>query len=408
MSQLVQTSGVVRYSEEHSLFSASAASRWTVCPASLAADGGEEDTSLYAAEGSLMHEAASEILLGLTPPKVGEVINTDGYDIEYTAEMEENVLSYVDYIQGRPWVGGFKTESRVFYGKSLGVAVNLAFGTCDASGFTHDEAGSSLEIIDAKFGRNIVPAKNNSQLTLYAAGFIEDYRTQGVPLSPALRVRLSIYQPRVSRRAYVWETTVADIERAVMSMRPAVQAGMRYYQGAATTEDGVDFPELIGNHCTYCRRKVKCKSFQSALTSCARAEIVEWNPLVFQAKDAIVKYLEELEAWAYDSAMQGTPLTGTKLVKGRAGRATLNVSNDEIRAEAKALGVENAVVAVEEVWKTPAKIRDALKTAGISPERLKEIINTPEGKPQLALADDPRPEYTRVDTSDFTGEEVSL
>jgi hypothetical protein len=395
---------------EHSLFSASSADRWSVCPSSLKADAETQDrSSKAAAEGTVAHAIAANILEGRAEPEVGTVIEEDHHKIEYSEDMQNDVWAYVKYVQGLPWVGGYAVESRVYYNRSLAVARNLAFGTCDVRGWTQDAEGTMLEIVDLKFGRKAVKAVGNPQMSLYAVGVIEDMAYGGMPLPRDQRVRMTIYQPRVSYKPITWETTVGRVEDFALSLRPAALAAKAYLTQTDTEQTRTDFPELPGKHCLYCERKAKCEAFNRVVTGVTHeGKTVVWNPTLFKLKDAITGYLDELESLALDAALAGAPLEGTKLVKGRAGKSELLLPEAEIRAKATTLGIEDKVVQLKEVWLTPAKIRDAFKKAGMPTSEVQTIVRTPEGKPCITTDDDPREAYVSSDTHGFVGQPVII
>jgi hypothetical protein len=114
-------------------------------------------------------------------------------------------------------------------------------------------------------------------------------------------------------------------------------------------------------------------------------------------RDAIINYIDGLKERALAEALKGNVLEGTKLVKGRNGSAALVMPIAQVKELATRYNVLNSVARVEEVIATPAKIRDAFKAAGMPLEELRSIVVSPEGKPAIANADDPRPAYQKPD-----------
>jgi hypothetical protein len=387
---------------DHSLLSASSADRWTKCPISVTATD-ESRTSEAAAEGTALHGVCETVLRGGDWPAIGSTLEADGFTFEFTDDRKADCKVYTDYVTSLPWQGTYQVEQRIHYGRALATPHNLSFGTADCSGFTVGLEGRTLRIIDLKMGRKPVSPKENPQEALYGAGVLEGL--SDVMLLPrSFPVSFEIVQPRLSRKPFVWLTTVGWIEDMTAQMRPAATAAVRFKQGTASAVDQARFPELPGGHCGYCRRKAQCTTFQAEVSRIAQPGAgVQWNPTVFAMRDSIKSYLEDLEQMAFDEAMRGTPYPGTKLVKGRAGKSTLLVPESQIRAKAKLMGIENQVVKTEEVWATPAKIRDALKRGGMSSEEVQAFINTPEGAPQIADAADPRPSIEQTATNSFAG-----
>lgn len=386
---------------DHSVLSASAADRWVQCPISVTATD-ESRTSEAAAEGTAAHAVAEQVLRGGAYPEIGSELSADGFTFEYTEDRHKDVSAYVGYVRSLPWAGPYSVEQRIHYGKALGTPHNLSFGTSDCFGFTQDADGQMLVVCDLKFGRKAVSPKENPQAALYAGGVLESLLPLQLPRN--FPIKIVIFQPRLSYKPFSWTTTVGWVEDTLRAMQPAAQAAVRFKQGTHTPEDALLFPELPGDHCRYCRRKPSCKTFQAELHKIAQpGATVSWNPAVFAMRDAIKGYLDDLEQLALDAALKGNKLPGTKLVKGRAGNPKLIETNDNVRAKAKKLGIETQIVKLEEVWATPAKIRDAFKRAGLPEAELKTIILKPEGKMQIADANDPRPEVDLSVGQDFSG-----
>lgn len=389
---------------DHSLLSASAAERWVKCPISVTATE-ESRTSEAAAEGTAAHAVAEEVLRGGMYPMIGTKLEADGFEFEYTEDRHRDVAAYVDFVRSLPWAGPYSVEQRIHYGRALGTPHNLSFGTSDCFGFVQDADGQRLVICDLKYGRKPVNPRENPQAALYAGGVLEGLLPLELPRN--FPVEIVIFQPRLSHKPFAWRTTVGWVEDTLRGMRPAAQAAVRFAQGKHTPEDALSFPELSGAHCMYCRRKPQCQTFQGELRKIAQPGLtVTWNPVIFAMRDSIKTYVEDLEQLALDEALKGSPLPGTKLVKGRAGNPKLIVTNDDLRAKAKERGIESMIVKVEEVWATPAKVRDAFKKAGAKQDELDKIIHTPEPKAQIADVNDPRPAFSSVATAvaaGFTG-----
>lgn len=391
-------------SDEHSLLSASSADRWTICPISVTAPS-TNDTNRAAAEGTLLHAICEGVLTDGAYPAIGSKHSCEGYDFDFTEDMQRDCDAYVNYVRSLPWVGRYSVEGRVYYGRALATPRNLSFGTADCRGFTESADGRCLEVIDLKMGRKPVNPNNNPQAILYAAGVLEQQLEAGVLLPFHHKVRVTIFQPRISHKPFSWLTTVGFIEQRVLEMRVAAQAAVRFKQGTATAEDVQQFPELAGKHCGYCKRKLECGAFKRMAVEATPApgQTVAWNEQLFKNRSLIRAYLDDLEKLAEDSALQGNVLPGTKLVDGRRGNAQLKVSEALVRATAKHLNIESQVVAVKEVWATPAKVRDAFKKVGMTAEQLAKFIEQPEGKPVLTDADDPRPARQTNAGNSFTG-----
>lgn len=392
---------------EHSILSASAANRWSICPISVT--GKDSDaSSRAAAEGTMLHKVCEDVLRGGAYPKVLTKFIVEDHDFTFTDDMQKDCETYVDYVRSLPWVGGYTVEGRVHYGRALGTPHASSYGTADCYGFTEDEQGRMLEVIDLKMGRKPVNPVGNPQEALYAAGVLETL-SEVMLLPDAHRVRLTIFQPRLSHTPFTWVTSVGWIRATLAALRRPAQAAVRFYNKTAEALDIVEFPETVGSHCGYCRRKSDCGAIKMVVDTIAEpGKTVVFDEKVFSLRDTIRGYLDDLEELALDEALKGNVLPGTKLVQGRAGNAKLRIGEVAVREEAKKLGIEAMIVETKEVFATPAKIRDAFKKIGAPATLIAAIIEQPEGKAVIASSDDPRAAYVdnRVDVSVFAATAV--
>jgi hypothetical protein len=391
--------------EAHALLSASSAHRWAVCPASLS--GTEEDkASKAAAEGTCGHYIAELILRGLPAPAVGDTIEADGFTFAVDDAMMADIQAYVEFVTTRPWRGGFRVEAQVNYSRYLGVPRNTAWGTADASGIEENPSAPSavmVHVADLKMGRRPVAPEGNTQLACYAAGVLADMAGTFGPLPAATWVKMTISQPRLSHRPFSWMTTVAWVEEEMLRIRPAAEAGIAFAAGRATAAQQAEFPETPGGHCQYCPRSLKCEARKDEALRAGQAAAakVPFDPALFRQRESIRDYLVQMEDLARMKALEGQPLPGTKLVQGRAGHGALLLTHEELRKFAQPLGVLDRLVRTEEVWATPAQVRDVLKSVNVPPETLATVFR-PGAKPLVITdADDPRPPAGASGTSQF-------
>jgi Protein of unknown function (DUF2800) len=391
---------VVADDTEHSMLGASGAARWSVCPISINAPA-SDTTSEPAAKGTLGHHIAYQALIGQPYPIPGTVAEVKGYEFTVDEEFLRDIAAYVDWVKSRPWASPYQAETRVNYSTYLGVPATAAFGTSDLCGFAQNPSapgGQELIVADLKMGHVAVMAAKNPQLTLYAAGVISA-NEPAFYLPNEMWVKFVVFQPPLSHRPYEWHTTVGWVRQQAHAMRGAAQAAIMYRAGTDTAEDRVQWPETPGSHCKYCKRQPTCREFQAALDQAGRLGKAndKWNPVVWGMRDAIINYIDGLKERALAEALNGNVLEGTKLVKGRNGSAALVMPIAQVKELATRYNVLNSVARVEEVIATPAKIRDAFKAAGMPLEELRNIVVSPEGKPAIANADDPRPAYQKPD-----------
>lgn len=389
---------------EHSLLSASAAARWGLCPQSIRGPQPNK-ASNASAEGTFLHGVCEAVLLGANYPDEGTEATVDGFTFKFSDSMREDCEAYVNFIQSRKWLGEPKIEARVHYSKALGVPFHSAWGTADCFGITIEDGNETLEIIDLKMGRKAVDPVRNPQAVLYALGAMERMIDTGEMLgfSSDYPIRVTIIQPRLSYRPFVWETTVREVMEIVADLRPAAQAAVAFAEGTATPETYQQFPEYAGAHCTYCRRKADCKVIGRVATQATAPTVKAFDLEMFKLRDVIRSYLEDLEALAYDQAAKGQPFPGTKLVQGRNSAPKLLMPIEEVVALGRQYGIADRLVETKQVVLTPAKIRDAFKKAGAKQEVISRIVVSYPTAPVLADVNDPRPSYQAVDDSAFTG-----
>ena len=386
----------------HALLSASGAERWELCPISVT--GRDDDSSgRAAAEGTLAHKISEDVLSGKPWPAIGSKHNVEGHDFVIDQAFLTDANAYVQYVATRPWTqGGYTVENRVNYANALQVPHNYAWGTSDCIGMQYDNEGWLLEVIDLKFGRALVSPDRNPQGLLYAQGAISMHDAT-MPLPDTMRVRITIFQPRLRRAPYSWDTTVGEVRRLVALMRPAAGAAVRMSRGEATAEDNFQFPETPGDHCKYCRRKKECASFRKHMIVAGTQKTIHFDTTLYAMRSAIRSYLEQMEEDALREAVQGRPPVGTKLVAGKKANPQLRVPIESVYATAQQAGIGDKVRKQGFIDSTPAAIRDAFLARGFTKEQVAQFISQEEGKPILVDATDPRAPLNVGAGSGFTG-----
>lgn len=369
----------------HAILSASSAHRWTQCPVSVQHEGGDEEpSSAVAAEGTLAHKLADDYLRGKKWPVLGSTHEVDGHTFTLDSDFLDNVRSYTDYVQTRRWVGGFTPESEVNYSRLLEVPYASAWGTSDCCGWIELPSGErGLLVIDLKFGRRAVSPVGNAQGMMYAAGVLQAQNALG-PVPRHTAVHIVIFQPRVSSKPQLWETTVGEVEDYVARQREPASAAIQFYNRADTAELRARFPENPGAHCTYCKRMKSCAAVKAEALRAANASPAVFDQRVFEMRTVIRDLLDQYEVVAFDAAMAGTPYPGTKLVSTRGANPKLLQDEGLVKVRAHELGVR-----VEETRLiTPSKIRDAFRKAGMAEDELATFISTPPKGLKIAGLDE--------------------
>lgn len=391
MAQQAQTSNAT-----HARLSPSSASRWTACTPSvgfseyLIARGtiqGSKSTP-ETIEGSRAHAVAEEVLHAKILALRGEALDLDAPlgGNGANAEMLECAEAYADWVIERATdiapidEVSIAIETRV----DLTGYIPEGFGTADC----YILGGDTLHVIDYKYGRGVaVSATGNAQMRTYALGvldLVELTTTQEVRT-----IKTSIYQPRLNRFSTEVLTPEELRQWGEQVLKPRAEEAMRG-GGAYVT----------GGHCKFCPALAHCKAFASQALTVDQLVALDGNELKSPELAVMLRHAEELTGYftklrdrATAELLAGGEVPGLKLV---AGRSTRYIS-DEV--EAVKLLAEAGV---------PAEMYQTTKLAGITElgrnlgkkrfeELLGDLIERKEGKPTLAMSDDPRPNIKPTD-----------
>lgn len=313
----------------------STAKRVIACPASieLVAKMPPKPSSKYADEGTLLHDAISQILDCKATPE--SVIGMVYEGITLTQELYDDkiavALAALDEIDPDKQME-FAVESSVNFGDLLpGV-----FGSADLLG----RIGKKAIVLDWKFGNGVaVEATENEQGMFYAAAAMRTPETQWV-FEDVEEIEIIIVQPPMVKR---WVTTPSRIAIFQMDLVAAVN-------GPRTRME-------TGEHCRWCAAKPTCPKVTGAVDRALKTALVRLDA------DKVSEYLEQaelLESWidsvrvlAYDMLENNVKVPGYKLV---AKRGTRQWVNDE--APVKLLGdkaYESKLISVAQAEKIIGK-----------------------------------------------------
>lgn len=430
-------------SDEHALFSASAASRWMACPGALALERGRPNTESEAAsEGTAAHTLAAWCLESDVSSDaeafLGRRIDVGHRTFEVDKDMAGHVNTYVNHVLSIAEGHELMVEQRVDYSRylfgknTLDVAYrfmnregvmetrqvsvkDLAFGTSDAVILRDD---GELVIIDLKYGanpRNRVDAEDNPQLMLYALGAYDQYSMLG----DFDRVRMIIVQPRLDHVSE-WVQTVEQLEAFAKKAELAQIHGLNLLSRDPAAIKPLDL-NPGEKQCHWCRAKATCPALKDLvgvsvpavaddfedLTSGAEALVDEGvTEVVWQAPKA--ETLELIEQWIKAQRAEierrlflGEALADWKVVAGKKGnRAWTNA--EEAEAALKGFRLK-----VEEMYSmtviSPTTAEKLAKAGTIGPRqwaKAQELITQAEGKPSVAPASDKRPGISVTATAD--------
>jgi Protein of unknown function (DUF2800) len=176
----------------HSIYSPSSAHRWSECPGSieLIKKCPPQASSPQAEEGTNTHSLA-ELCLLTGKPASDWVSNPDGLNFKVTPTMAKHVQGYVNYVNDL----SSGALLRVIETKVSLPQCPEVYGTADAVIYK----GNELHVIDFKYGKWQVNAKDNPQLMIYTLGALYYMRERFEDWVDEVKVFNHIYQPRAGR-----------------------------------------------------------------------------------------------------------------------------------------------------------------------------------------------------------------
>lgn len=386
---------------EHSVLSASGASRWLACPPSaLLSQQFPDTTSEAAAEGTLAHELAELKLrnyfdsVNFGKRKLTAAIKKMKENPLWTEEMNRCTDEYLDYIKAialKPKEAvNPRIEQRLYFGK-----YTLADQGGEGEGYGTPDCiliiGNTIHVIDFKYGQSPagrVSAVGNHQLSLYALGAYEAYRI----LFPIERVKLHIFQPRIPDGVSEWGCQVSKL----------LEFGKYVQERAALAWKGEGEFHPDDKTCMFCRARAKCraraeKNVELAFAAGKLPPLItntEMGEYLKKGMD-VAKWLEDLKDCALKECLAGKEVPGWKAVEGRGSRDWTDM--DKAFDTLKNTGINEAVL-----WErkplTLAQVEKVVGKADFEKCVGEYVIKNP-GKPTLAPETDKREAITNKITA---------
>lgn len=380
--------------DAHALLSPSSAHRWLNCtPSPRLEEHFPDDGSDYAREGTLAHAYCAKWLKEyLHLPTDEEQREIEEYGEYHTGEMTEHVETYSTLV-----IEKYNAALQRTSDAQLLVEVRLdfsqfipeSFGTSDAIIIADDE----MEVIDFKYGKGIkVSAKENPQMMIYALGAYAAYSDE----YNIKKVRMTIVQPRLDNLSE-YDISVKDLKKwCKKTLQPRARA--------AFDGKGEYFP---GDWCRFCKAKGRCRALaKKSIETASRFEntdLISDDEIahdVLPSIPIIRTWLDAVESFALQRALQGATLDGWKVVAGRSIRKITNP--DAVMATLDEQGFR------ADDYLKPSELRslgDLERLVG--KKRFAELcgsfIEKPQGKPTLVTIDDKREPYNpaAADFQDF-------
>ena len=366
----------------HAKLSPSGAHRWMRCPGSIALEAPfPDDSSVYAAEGTLAHLLASEELDGTKPAaeRIGEQHTVDGFDFTVDKVMVAYVEDYVKLVREYAEGGVLLVEQRVPIGHLTGETD--ATGTSDAVVVHADEG--RLTVIDLKYGMGVrVMADGNEQAMMYALGALESYEQ----LADFVNICMVIHQPRLNSVSEHW-IRVDDLMKFAAKVTEA----------ADTVRSPDAFTAPGEKQCRFCKAKSVCPALKEVVDETVQEEATadDFADMGDNSLAVAMGRVELIEQWCKSIRAEverrltkGLDVPGYKLVEGRKGNRAWSDAKD---AETRLSAVLKRDEMYEEKFISPATAEKLLKKDPEGMSLLEELTHRPEGKLSVAPATDKRP-----------------
>lgn len=309
---------------DHAILSPSSAKRWINCTPSalLAAEAGSK-SSVYAEEGTLAHEIAEHALTryleGVYDPIIDEElpIQKDHFQNPlFSIDMADYIRDYCDYVISENYeMQKADGKCRMYIERQVNIT-NFApdsFGSVDVV-LVSDK---TIHIIDLKYGAGVkVTADHNEQMMMYALGALEGLGALKAAASKNItNIRMTIAQVRLDNYDTFEMSKGELLDWAEKVLKPAAKMAI---QGIGK--------QVIGSWCGFCPVKAQCRAQRDAILAdfeekpepllLSDEEIVDLIGKI----DTYKSWIESVNKYVYDRAIQGHKWEGYKLVAGRTSR----------------------------------------------------------------------------------------
>ena len=316
------------------------------------------------------------------------------FDQYHTGEMDEYTDTYKVIVLEKFTAAKAKTaDAQLLIETRLDFTEYIpdAFGTADAIII----ADGLMEVIDFKYGKGVkVDAYENPQMMIYALGaylaFNFEYRID--------RVRMTIVQPRIDNLSE-YEMSVANLMKwATEELKPQAKL--------AFDGNGAQAP---GEWCQFCKVKCQCRALAE---QCAATYENNQDPKLIKPEEmaetilprlALIKaWVDSVDEYALQQALNGTSYPGFKLVAGRSVRKITDAAKVTTLLQDNGFELADIQKPVElrgigDLEKLVGKKRFATLCA--------DYLIKPQGKPTLVPASDKREAYNAA-ADDFSNIEV--
>lgn len=309
----------MKHSErDHAILSPSSAKRWINCtPSALLAEEAGSKSSVYAEEGTLAHEIAeyalTQYLEGIYDPIIDDAIPLKDEHLKnplFSIDMANYIRNYCEFVISEVYeMDRADGPCKMFLERRVDITDYApdSFGSVDIT----LESYHTIHIIDLKYGAGVkVTADHNEQMMLYALGTLK------AAMSPNIsKIRMTIAQVRLDHYDTFEMSKGELLDWAEKVLKPAAKAAI---QGKGK--------QVIGSWCGFCPVKSRCRAQRDAILAdfeekpepllLSDEEIVDLIGKI----DTYKSWIESVNKYVYDRAIQGYKWEGYKLVAGRTSR----------------------------------------------------------------------------------------
>lgn len=303
---------------DHAILSPSSAKRWINCtPSALLAEAAGSKSSVYADEGTLAHEIAeyalTKYLEGAYDPIIDDAVPLKDEHLEnplFGVDMADYIRDYCEFVIGENYEMQKQDGSSKMYIERRVDITDFApdsFGSVDVTLLSD----KTIHIIDLKYGAGVrVSADMNEQMLMYALGTLKSLESDRIE-----KIRMTIAQVRLDHYD-TFEMSKEDLLAwADKVLKPAAKMAI---QGVGK--------QVIGSWCGFCPVKAQCRAQRDAILAdfdekpepllLSDEEIVDLIGKI----DTYKSWIESVNKYVYDRAIQGHKWEGYKLIAGRTSR----------------------------------------------------------------------------------------
>lgn len=303
---------------DHAILSPSSAKRWINCtPSALLAEAAGSKSSVYAEEGTLAHEIAEHALTryleGVYDPIIDGALTIKDEHFRnplFSIDMANYIRDYCNFVIGEEYeMQKQDGKCRMYLERRVNITDYApdSFGSVDVTLLSD----KTIHIIDLKYGAGVkVYADMNEQMLMYALGTLKSLESDHIE-----KIRMTIAQVRLDHYDTFEMSKGELLDWAEKVLKPAAKVAI---QGGGK--------QVIGSWCGFCPVKAQCRAQRDAILAdfdekpepllLSDEEVVELIGKI----DTYKSWIESVNKYVYDRAIQGHKWKGYKLIAGRTSR----------------------------------------------------------------------------------------